>query len=277
MNVIEISGFRFIKAADAARRVGYTADYVGQLARAGKIEAQQIGRSWYVKEDDILAHKKGNLRSNKQKAQEAFHKEVEKESPHAIYNSMYTPGEYVPEYRKRLLNASIAYERDERPLTLSLKREPERMISEAEHSTVETNPEDNLVHTIRIGRDLEIEAQEGASILHAERAPLPPMHGELTLVEEGGGEKNGADPTSSELTFVPAKILGARLPLSLGKRFATALVPIALVLTLAFACSSVFLEKVIVYQQGQGVSSQPSFVTSYGVTNVATVREMLSR
>jgi hypothetical protein len=52
-----MDGKAFISSAQAARLVGYTKDYVGQLCRAGKLDAKLIGRSWYVSEESITQHK----------------------------------------------------------------------------------------------------------------------------------------------------------------------------------------------------------------------------
>jgi len=52
-----ISGNKYISSARAAELFGYTKDYVGQLCRAGKLDAQLIGRSWYVSEDSLRKHK----------------------------------------------------------------------------------------------------------------------------------------------------------------------------------------------------------------------------
>lgn len=57
MDSVVIDEKRFISSKRAAELAGYTPDYVGQLCRARKIEARLIGRSWYVAEDSILAHK----------------------------------------------------------------------------------------------------------------------------------------------------------------------------------------------------------------------------
>jgi hypothetical protein len=54
---IIIDGTEYISSVRAAELVGYTKDYVGQLARAGKIESMQVGRSWYILEDSIRKHK----------------------------------------------------------------------------------------------------------------------------------------------------------------------------------------------------------------------------
>ena len=65
MNSISINEKKYSKASDIARELGYTADYVGQLCRAGKVDAQLVGRSWYVSEDSLRAHKKTRYRNDK--------------------------------------------------------------------------------------------------------------------------------------------------------------------------------------------------------------------
>ena len=54
---IDIVGEEYISSARAAELVGYTKDYVGQLARDGKIDATRVGRNWYIKESSIRDHK----------------------------------------------------------------------------------------------------------------------------------------------------------------------------------------------------------------------------
>ena len=54
---ILIEGKEYVSSERAAKLVGYTKDYVGQLARAGKIDAKRIGRSWYIAQDSINKHK----------------------------------------------------------------------------------------------------------------------------------------------------------------------------------------------------------------------------
>lgn len=54
---VEIGGKMYLPSGRAAKLVGYTKDYVGQLARMGKLDAKLVGRGWYVTEDSIRAHK----------------------------------------------------------------------------------------------------------------------------------------------------------------------------------------------------------------------------
>jgi len=65
MHHVTINDESYVKAADIARELGYTGDYVGQLCRAQKVEAQLVGRSWYVSEQSIRDHKKNRYRSTK--------------------------------------------------------------------------------------------------------------------------------------------------------------------------------------------------------------------
>ncbi len=57
--ILEFEGKKYVSSGRAGMLVGYTKDYVGQLARAGKLEAKVIGRNWYVSEDSIRKHKLG--------------------------------------------------------------------------------------------------------------------------------------------------------------------------------------------------------------------------
>ncbi len=48
MDSITIKGKLYEKSAIVAKRYGYTVDYLGQLARSGKIDSELVGRSRYV-------------------------------------------------------------------------------------------------------------------------------------------------------------------------------------------------------------------------------------
>lgn len=55
--VVSFDGKDYISAARASKITGYNPDYVGQLARGGKVLSRQIGNRWYVERDGLLAHK----------------------------------------------------------------------------------------------------------------------------------------------------------------------------------------------------------------------------
>lgn len=57
MEVISIDGIEYEKVTSVAKRFKYTTDYIGQLCRAGKVEAKLIGRTWYVHAPSLKNHK----------------------------------------------------------------------------------------------------------------------------------------------------------------------------------------------------------------------------
>jgi hypothetical protein len=63
METLEHNGAIFTKATVLAKRLGYTTDYIGQLCRAGKVEAKLVGRAWFVREDTLLNHKADRYKS----------------------------------------------------------------------------------------------------------------------------------------------------------------------------------------------------------------------
>lgn len=54
---VSFDGKDYISASRASELTGYNQDYVGQLARSGKILSRQIGKRWYVERSGIMAHK----------------------------------------------------------------------------------------------------------------------------------------------------------------------------------------------------------------------------
>lgn len=57
-NKITLDGVDYISSRRAAKIMGYTQDYIGQLCRGGKIEARQVGRGWYIPELVVLENVK---------------------------------------------------------------------------------------------------------------------------------------------------------------------------------------------------------------------------
>jgi hypothetical protein len=57
METVVTNGITYTKASVLAKQFRYTPDYIGQLCRAGKIDCQLVGRSWFVSEAALLEHK----------------------------------------------------------------------------------------------------------------------------------------------------------------------------------------------------------------------------
>lgn len=103
MDTVVLDGKKYIKAAKAADEAGYTADYVGQLCRKDKLDAVVIGKTWYVREGELAAHKAGNVRANT----EITKRNIEKQREEIVTKP--TPSIPMPAYRKRLMETAIQY------------------------------------------------------------------------------------------------------------------------------------------------------------------------
>lgn len=57
-SLVFLDGREYFSAARASEVTGYHQDYIGQLARSGKIASRQVGNRWYVERDSVIAHKK---------------------------------------------------------------------------------------------------------------------------------------------------------------------------------------------------------------------------
>lgn len=81
MEVLELNGEVYVKANSIAKDLGYTSDYVGQLCRGGKIKAQLVGRSWYVHEKSLRAHKTSKHRSAQAKTKQSIKESMASSAP----------------------------------------------------------------------------------------------------------------------------------------------------------------------------------------------------
>ena len=73
---VDIEGVTYISSKRAASEYGYTTDYIGQMARAGRVRAKLIGRSWYVLEDDVREKRKGKKKiAERERAAEVLQKQ----------------------------------------------------------------------------------------------------------------------------------------------------------------------------------------------------------
>ncbi len=62
MKEITIEGVLYLPATALAKEFRYTTDYIGQLCRSKKVDAQLVGRSWYVNPISLKAHKKNKIK-----------------------------------------------------------------------------------------------------------------------------------------------------------------------------------------------------------------------
>jgi len=107
-----LGGIKYISSKRASLLTGYTKDYIGQLCRGKKVNAQLVGRTWYVEEESLLAHKQdGTSRRSKievdtekeerqNKLQEELNVSYKKEP---AYNFAFSADEspLIPDLRKK--------------------------------------------------------------------------------------------------------------------------------------------------------------------------------
>lgn len=58
MSSVTIGGVEYLPASKLAKEHRYTTDYIGQLCRSKKVDAQLVGRTWYVNPMSLDSHKK---------------------------------------------------------------------------------------------------------------------------------------------------------------------------------------------------------------------------
>lgn len=124
MEEVTLDNQKYVKAADIAKHLGYTSDYVGQLCRSGKVDAKLVGRSWFVSEDSLRGHKQDRTRSNKAKSHAAV-----KQYQAARANAVHAPR---PTSTSRERHISVHhYESDTSDLFPQTKRHHEAVPSPA--------------------------------------------------------------------------------------------------------------------------------------------------
>jgi hypothetical protein len=287
MHAIEISGERYIKATDAAALTGYATDYIGQLSRSGKIAAERVGRVWYVKEGDIVGHKKGASRSNKRKTQESLRDQLSTNEG-MIHHVLPEPKHaYVPEYRKRLLAAEIRYEEDHHPLAPQPARKREEHAVQIPRP-VAVKPEPIELPVERM-LEVEIEEKDEAPVELPAPRHEPKMHGSVTLVElqdeeepvEAVEEAVAPAIAQKTLKIEPIKRKKGLVPYgrpsyALALPVARYLMPLLIILAFGVSLGGVFLEQKLVYERGKSIISRPYYEMSYGVRAVSAIKEAIS-
>jgi hypothetical protein len=56
-NSLILDGVKYISSKQAAGITGYAKDYIGQMCRAGRIDAKLVGRNWFVSERSLLNYR----------------------------------------------------------------------------------------------------------------------------------------------------------------------------------------------------------------------------
>lgn len=111
METLVLNGKTYVKASKAARDLGYTSDYVGQLCRGKHVDAHLVGRTWYVNPDELSTHRVEKKRMSRVKAREQVHKSIEE---HRQLHAQKIENNYK--------NVAIHYETDDGALIPKLRK-----------------------------------------------------------------------------------------------------------------------------------------------------------
>jgi hypothetical protein len=163
MKKIVIDGKTYQKATDVAKDLGYTSDYVGQLCRAGKVEAQQVGRTWFVVPETIHEHKKSRYRSNQAKSKAAIA---------AYHSAAQTTSQTIADAITPSRLSSHHYETDETDLIPRLRSQTPKK-SEPEEPSPSSSP--SIQNTDRIqsvATKIPIHIKRSERISHHSKKPL---------------------------------------------------------------------------------------------------------
>jgi hypothetical protein len=150
MEVLVLDGKDYVKASKAARDLGYTTDYIGQLCRSGQVDAHLIGRTWYVNADKLSIHKVEKKRASRVKAKESAHKSIE---AHRVK---------VQETRNNYNNVAIRYENDSEelipePRKLSVRSESvAEFVQQHEDEGIEENIIENKGKAVIMSGDVTV-------------------------------------------------------------------------------------------------------------------------
>jgi len=131
MDAVTIKGVEYQRVSLLAKKFKYTTDYIGQLCRAKKVDAQLVGRSWYVNPLSLESHKKSrHAKSTTTKTQIVSEKSDDKANkikisrvdvdPVVTKNIVKTTSQRIGNFAKRIDWKPVKYEYDESDLLPSL-------------------------------------------------------------------------------------------------------------------------------------------------------------
>jgi hypothetical protein len=139
MEHLELGGKKYMKVSSAARETGYTSDYIGQLCRAKKIDAKLVGRTWYVAQDEITAHKRTRGRSSFEKTRKAVRAAILEKNEETVIPVRIAS---THEYRTRLIKSEVSYHADDAELIPTVLRSQKPL---AVHLEVQGKEKDTVV------------------------------------------------------------------------------------------------------------------------------------
>lgn len=110
-----LEGKVYISARRAAKIINYAQDYIGQLCRANKLDCKMVGRSWFVTEESLLAHRESAIDSMHEKVSKSV-KNIDIETRLAIQQDALIKSKIVDDQNP------VKYEAEKSPLLPELTK-----------------------------------------------------------------------------------------------------------------------------------------------------------
>jgi hypothetical protein len=209
MDTLVLNGKTYVRASKAARNLGYTSDYVGQLCRSGNVDAHLVGRTWYVHEDELSQHRVEKKRNARVKAREQAHKALEEHRINTIpqtqntYKKLairYEPdqGDLIPKVEKKLSvvsfkPAKVAEEVHEEQPSYQLENEGNKVLMSGVIDVVDAEEEELYggftVLTPKVMRKRRPTTKANAEAVQEETSELVQIH---PIVDSEQEESDGA-------------------------------------------------------------------------------------
>lgn len=278
MEILVLNGKEYVKASKAARDLGYTSDYVGQLCRGGHVDAHLVGRTWYVNPDTLTTHRVEKKRNARVKAREYAKKAIEESKSLNVqggknsykniairYNT--DKAELMPEVRKVSIESepvpkkqAFVEHTNESPYTVENKGEKVIMSGKIaiQDADVTAVPRDTVLLTPTIRKTIhkdtfkkEVITKE-VEVLASDDEPETPARRSFAerIQDYQNGEENSGSDNSPEEVELPHLPVNGSVP-------SAALYYIILLTLLAVSAVSIFIEEKVTITS-QSVSTEYS-------------------
>jgi hypothetical protein len=141
METVTIDGVEYVKAAVLGKKYRYTSDYIGQLCRAGKVDAHLVGRTWYVYPPSLESHQStrySEVRSAEKIQDKVINSKISRLNvePPLSKRTVRAPDSH---FEKRVTWKQPAYTPDHESLLPTVAKNPAKLVvelSDAEHVKV---------------------------------------------------------------------------------------------------------------------------------------------
>lgn len=121
---ITIDGKIYISSRRAAEMSRYSNDYIGQLSRAGKVNARMMGRTWFVDQESLMSHKRSSEEAFQARCKNASREQKERAAYPGtpVSGSPSSAAAVLPMPSYPASNWAFTYSEDTRPLLPEIKK-----------------------------------------------------------------------------------------------------------------------------------------------------------